>query len=99
MNKIFTTSVLAISLALCAVAPVQAQTALDLFNMATTNEWPTVNGPKYKIDMKGYDVRAYEWRSVSDPNVLCIAIFPKAGPGFTCIDTSVAGDASSEETD
>jgi hypothetical protein len=70
-------------------ATVAQSQGLDLYNLATTGSWPTVETAKYKVDVKGYDMRAYEWRMVSDPDVICVMTFAKAGTGFQCIDTKL----------
>ena len=44
-----------------------------LFDSAMTADWPTKPTKKYKLDMYGFDARAYEFKS--DNGLNCIAVF------------------------
>lgn len=45
-----------------------------LFDSAATSNWPTKPTKKYKLDMYGYDARAYEF--ITDNGMRCVAVFP-----------------------
>lgn len=41
---------------------------------AATSSWPTKETKKYKLNMYGFDARAYEF--VTDNGMKCVAVFP-----------------------
>ena len=45
-----------------------------LISAAATADWPTKQTKKYKLDMYGYDGRAYEFQT--DNGMRCVAVFP-----------------------
>lgn len=45
-----------------------------LLDAAATSNWPTKNTKKYKLEMYGYDARAYEFET--DNGMKCVAVFP-----------------------
>ena len=45
-----------------------------LFSSAMTSDWPTKETKKYKLDMYGFDARAYEFKTENGMN--CVAVFP-----------------------
>jgi len=45
-----------------------------LVSSIATADWPTKNTKKYKLDMYGYDARAYEFET--DNGMKCVAVFP-----------------------
>ena len=44
-----------------------------LFDSAMTSDWKTKPTTKYKLDMYGYDARAYEFKT--DNGLNCVAVF------------------------
>ncbi len=53
-----------------------------LFDSVTTAGWPSkVPVAKYKVDVKGFDVRAYEWVSEEDPNVRIVFVAGEKSSG------------------
>lgn len=45
-----------------------------LLSSAMTSDWPTKPTKKYKLDVYGYDARAYEFDT--DNGMKCIMVFP-----------------------
>lgn len=45
-----------------------------LFGSAMTSDWKTKETTKYKLDMYGFDARAYEFDT--DNGMQCVAVFP-----------------------
>lgn len=45
-----------------------------MFDSAATSNWPTKPTKKYKLDVYGYDARAYEFQT--DNGMKCVAVFP-----------------------
>ena len=54
---------------------VLVQTAhAGLFDSAMTSDWKTKPTTKYKLEMYGFDARAYEFKT--DNGMNCVAVFP-----------------------
>lgn len=45
-----------------------------LFGAAATSDWQTKQTKKYKLDVYGYDARAYEFNT--DNGMKCVMVFP-----------------------
>ena len=45
-----------------------------LFDSVMTSDWKTKETTKYKLDMYGFDARAYEFDT--DNGMKCVAVFP-----------------------
>lgn len=45
-----------------------------LLDSAATANWPTKETKKYKLEMYGYDARAYEFKT--ENGMTCVAVFP-----------------------
>jgi hypothetical protein len=45
-----------------------------LFDSALTSDWTTKPTNKFKLDMYGFDARAYEFET--DNGMRCVAVFP-----------------------
>lgn len=45
-----------------------------LIDSVATQGWPTKETKKYKLEMYGYDARAYEF--TTDNGMRCVAVFP-----------------------
>lgn len=45
-----------------------------LLSSAMTSDWPTKPTKRYKLDVYGYDARAYEFET--DNGMKCIMVFP-----------------------
>lgn len=61
--------------ALAAVALFASMTAqAGLLSSAMTADWATKPTTKYKLDMYGFDARAYEF--TTDNGMKCVAVFP-----------------------
>jgi hypothetical protein len=59
-----------------------------LFSSFATANWPTQKSTAYKVEAYGFDFRVYEWRSTTDPSILCTAGFTdSAAIGLQCLDT------------
>ncbi len=59
-----------------------------LVDSVATSGWPTKQVKKYKIEMYGYDARAYEF--TTDNGMACIAVYSGGGQGgfqMQCIPT------------
>lgn len=60
-----------------------------LVDSVATANWPTKNNvKKYKIEMYGYDARAYEF--TTDNGMACVAVYSGGGQGgfqMQCIPT------------
>lgn len=52
----------------------QATAHAGIWDAAATSDWPTKPTKKYKLDMYGYDARAYEF--TTDHGLKCVAVFP-----------------------
>lgn len=46
----------------------------SIWDSAATSNWPVKPTKKYKLDMYGYDGRAYEF--TTDNGMRCVAVFP-----------------------
>lgn len=46
----------------------------NAMDSAATSNWPTKETKKYKLNMYGFDGRAYEF--VTDNGMRCVAVFP-----------------------
>lgn len=44
-----------------------------LFSSVMTNDWPTTTTKKYKLDMYGFDARAYEFDTTN--GMKCVAVY------------------------
>lgn len=44
-----------------------------LLDSVMTNDWPTASTNKYKLDMYGFDARAYEFNTTN--GMKCIAVY------------------------
>lgn len=87
MNKTLTTMAGIVALA------VMASPASAFFGLGnTTNDAPTQESTFYYVEAAGSDLRAYEWRKVTSPTTLCIAVFSSgSGPvGTQCFNTAMA---------
>lgn len=59
-----------------------------LLDAAATSSWPTKETKKYKLDMYGFDARAYEFKT--DNGMTCVAVFPggsATGWQMQCVPT------------
>jgi hypothetical protein len=59
-------------IAMIALAATAAQA--NIWHSAATSNWPTKPTKKYKLDMYGYDARAYEF--ITENGMRCVAVFP-----------------------
>jgi hypothetical protein len=50
------------------------QAHAGLIDAAMTADWPTKPTAKYKLNMYGFDARAYEF--TTDNGMRCVAVFP-----------------------
>lgn len=50
------------------------QAHAGLIDSAMTADWPTKPTTKYKLNMYGFDARAYEF--TTDNGMRCVAVFP-----------------------
>lgn len=69
-----------------AVTAVLSSPAYAFFGLGDAD---TQESTYYKIETRGYDIRAYESRSVVNPSVLCVSVFSTgSGPvGTFCVNT------------
>ncbi len=67
MKKLLITAALALALATAAAHA-------SIWDSAATSNWSVKPTKKYKLDMYGYDARAYEF--VTDNGLRCVAVFP-----------------------
>lgn len=74
--KYLTTALIAGMLALSPVAA-----SAGLFDSINTSGWPTIGTKNFKLEAYGYDLRAYEWVSPTDPSQVCVAVFTGSGSG------------------
>jgi hypothetical protein len=74
------------------LSPALAQAGL--WDSIATSDFPEVKPEAhYKLDVYGYDARVYEFRSQSDKNVLCVAVFSGGNTnGFQLQCVNTAGD-------
>lgn len=61
-------------LALLAVATFSLPANADILTAISTSSWPIKQTDKYKLDMYGYDARAYEFKT--NNGMKCVAVFP-----------------------
>jgi hypothetical protein len=57
-----------------------------LFDSAMTSDWKTKETTKYKLDMYGFDARAYEFET--DNGMKCVIVFPGGdakGSAMQCV--------------
>ena len=69
------------------IRPTEAHAGL--WNTLTTGDWDKIQPTKYVLDVKGFDLRAYEWVPATSPGTTCVAMFGETGPtGLDCFDTA-----------
>jgi len=61
-------------LTIATLAAAQATAHASLWDSAATGNWPTKPTKKYKLEMYGYNARAYEF--TTDHGLKCVAVFP-----------------------
>jgi hypothetical protein len=68
-------SIVGVTLAATVIlAPMFQNAHAGLFDSALTSDWPTKPTKKFKLDMYGFDARAYEFET--DNGMRCVAVFP-----------------------
>lgn len=85
MKKYITSCILAVS-ALSAHAGV--------WDSVATSDWPSKPTKKYKLDMYGFDARAYEF--TTDNGMRCVIVFPGGSAGgsqLQCLPASKDKDS------
>ena len=65
MNKILASIIIVLSV---------TQANAGLIDAAMTADWPTKPTTKYKLNMYGFDARAYEF--ITENGMKCVAVFP-----------------------
>lgn len=75
MKNVKTSSVLGVTLGMMVILASVFQNAhAGLFSSAMTADWPTKPTKKFKLEMYGFDARAYEFET--DNGMRCVAVFP-----------------------
>jgi hypothetical protein len=68
-------SIVGVTLAATVILASMFQNAhAGLFDSALTSDWTTKPTNKFKLDMYGFDARAYEFET--DNGMRCVAVFP-----------------------
>jgi hypothetical protein len=62
------------TIAVIGLATAQTLAHASLWDNAATSNWPTKPTKKYKLEMYGYNARAYEF--TTDHGLKCVAVFP-----------------------
>ena len=59
---------------------------------SAVNDAPTQESTFYYVEAAGSDLRAYEWRKVTNPNTLCISVFSSNSGvvGTQCFNTAMS---------
>ena len=86
MNKLTKTLVVVLSLVAIMVFLASTQANAGLFDSAMTSNWDTVEGKSYKLDVYGFDARAFEWTPLDNPNVRCVFVSSNKSSGVACYD-------------
>ena len=63
-----------------AMSPAKA----GMWDAVTTMDWETKETKAYKLDVEGYDARAYEWTPADNPNVRCVFVASNKSSGVAC---------------
>ena len=86
MNKVTKTIVVVLSLVAITVFLTSTQANAGLFDSAMTADWDTVKGKSYKLEVYGFDARAFEWTPLDNPNVRCVFVSSNKSSGVSCYD-------------